>query len=184
MSAPATNSALDKRRTKWVAAGQAVTEAQRALAAVDQQLEANARLRDAAKAELRAAALRRKELDKQLKSLAKQRDALRTDRTDAKREVKKSRRSVKLTEAKFDDALLKDMLLKAKSADLTANATAAAPERNHVATDAPVPTTSTPARATRAPQRRTASTASRRRASAVAPSTPRAATTNGRSAPN
>lgn len=165
--------ALDKRRTKWLAAGQVAAEADGALAVLDQQLAANAAKRAADKAELKAAAKRMVELKREIKSLAKQRDQLSTDRTHAKRGVAKSHRRAKATEARFDRALLKDLLRKAKSADLAANAPAAV--------DRGGPGTQESSSATGTRQRRP-TPASRRRGSPAAPARQRAASANGRSA--
>lgn len=149
---------------KWQAAGQAVTEAERALADLGGRLDANAKQRADAQAELEAMAARAVELEKQLKSLGKEREVLRSGRKRAKRGVKKSRQGLRVTQAKFDKALLKDMLRKARAAESTVPADA-------------------PARTNGAAPRRPAPSATRRRTGAVAPATKRKATANGRSAP-
>jgi len=56
-----------------------------------------------------------------VKALAKQRKQLRADRTGAKRVVKDARSRAKVTEKKFDKALIADLLQKAKTAALAAN---------------------------------------------------------------
>lgn len=112
---------LDKRRSKWLARVQATTAAEAALAALDKDLEANALQCDANKAALAAAITRTAELEKEIKALAKQRKQLRDDRTGAKRLVKDARSRAKVTEKKFDKALIADLLQKAKAAALAAN---------------------------------------------------------------
>jgi chromosome segregation ATPase len=115
------STALDRRRAKWLATSHVATEAEGSLARLNSELEANARQREASKAALESAVQRAAELEKELKGLAKQRERLRADRTRAKRDVKSSRRRAKVTEQRFDKALMKDLLRKAKAADLAAN---------------------------------------------------------------
>lgn len=167
------NPALDKRRAKWLATVQAVAEAKGALAGLDDELEAVARQREASNAALEAAVKRAAELEKELKALAKRRARLRADRSGAKRDVKTARRRSKVTEQKFDKALLVDLLAKAKSADLATNAVPAVRAvGGSRAAGAPTTTGTAPRRAT---------AATRRSAPASAPAR-RAAATNGRSA--
>lgn len=118
---------LDKRRARWVATVQVATSAEEVLAGLDRELEANAVQRAASRAELAAAVARAAELEKEIKALATQRERLRADRQRAKARVKKNRRRVKVTEKKFDKALLADMLRKARTAALATNG--AAPRR-------------------------------------------------------
>jgi chromosome segregation ATPase len=133
---------LDKRRAKWLATVQAATEAEGALAVLDGEIEATGQKRDASKAELAAAIERSAELEKEIKALAKQRKRLRADRERAKRDAKRSRGRAKVAEKKFDRALLKDMLRKARSEALTASAPAAPRARTRtVAKAAPRRTT-------------------------------------------
>jgi chromosome segregation ATPase len=135
-SRTAPSTPLDKRRAKYLATVEAATAAEATLAGVHGELEANAAQRAAAKAELEAALTRAAELEKELKSLAKRRNTLRDDRTDAKRDVKKSRVRVKLAEKKFDRALLVDMLHKAKAAALSSTNDAAPVRRSRPASPA------------------------------------------------
>lgn len=159
---PAT--ALDKRRAKWLTTVQAATAAEDALAQVDRELDANAQQRAAGKAALEAAIARAAELEKEIKALGKERESLRAERSRAKGVVRKARSRARGTEKKFDKALIKDMLRKAKAAALSA--TAPAPVARTRATSA--------AKTTAAPQRR-ATTAARRRTAPVKAASRRAA---------
>lgn len=118
--------ALDKRRAKWLGAQQAVVEAQLALDTVVEQLEAEARQRDVDDAALAEAIQRVADLKKARKASARRRQELRADRQRALRTVKKARQRARAREAKFDSALLADMLRAHKAADLSKNATSAA----------------------------------------------------------
>jgi chromosome segregation ATPase len=162
------STALDRRRSKWLTTMRIATEAEEALARMGKELEANVLRRDASKAALKAAAERSAELEKEIKALAKRREALRTDRTRAKRGVKKARRRAKVTERKFDKALLADMLRKAKSADLATNSGTAVSPRG----------AGNAAKSNGTPPRR-ATSATRRRSDPVVASTRRTAATNG-----
>jgi chromosome segregation ATPase len=113
--------ALDKRRSKWLARVQAAVAAEAALAVLDTDLDANALQCEANRAALAAAITHTAELKKEIKALTKQRKQLRADRTGAKRVVKDARCRAKVTEKKFDKALIADMLQKAKTAALAAN---------------------------------------------------------------
>lgn len=146
-AAKTTDTALDRRRAKWLATVQMATDAESALAELNRDLEATAQRRAASKVELEAAGRRAAELEKEIKALAGQRERLRSDRTRAKRDVKKSRGRAKAAEKKFDRALLKDMLRQARAADL-AKANGTPPPR----------TASTTRRRTAAPTRRTTAT--------------------------
>jgi hypothetical protein len=177
-TAPAT--ALDKRRAKWLATEQIATDAEGSLARVAQDLQANTKQRREAQAALEAAVQRAAELKQELKSLGKEREELRVDRTRGKREVTVSRRRAKSAERRFERALVKDLVAKAKADDLAAHkAPAVVPDRVEPAT--PAAPVSSPASNGTAP-RRTAS-APRRRSAAPAGTTRRpAAAAAGRSA--
>lgn len=155
-AAKTTDTALDRRRAKWLATAQSAAEAESALAELDDDLEATALRREASKLELEAAGKRAASLEKEIKTLAKQRERLRRDRTRAKRDMKKSRSRAKVAEKKFDKALLADILRQARSADL--------------------------AKANGTPRQRATST-TRRRTGQAAATTRRTVATNGRSAP-
>ena len=142
--------ALDRRRTKWLAAEQAAAAAEGAL---DQQLAAVTARRSANKAELEAVVTRQAELAKEIKGLAKERERLRVARKRAERGVQETRRRTKRSEAKFDKALLANLLRKARTADLTANGGAPAKRSAR---------TRTSAAANGTPQRRAASVNGRR----------------------
>lgn len=121
-SASASPTALDKRRRKWLDAQQAASEAAGALALLEQQLDADERQRDTDRADLTAAVARQAELEKAIKTSARQREELRRARKHAARAAKKAGQRAKAAEAKFDKALLADMLQKHKAADLSKNA--------------------------------------------------------------
>jgi chromosome segregation ATPase len=165
---------LDKRRAKWLTTREVVTETEGVLAQLDKKLEANVRQREASKAALEAAVKRAAELEKELKALVKQREQLRAHRTHAKRDVKKSRRRAQVSEQRFDRALLKDLLRKAKSADLATN--------GEKAVRAVTPRSAGSDSKANGTTPRRAAAATRRRSAPVAASTRRPAATNGRSA--
>ena len=121
-STSTSSTALDKRRRKWLDAQQVASEAAGALALLEQQLDAGERQRQTDEADLKAAAARQVELEKAIKTSSRQREELRRARKRAARDAKKAGQRAKAAEAKFDKALLADMVQKHKAADLSKNA--------------------------------------------------------------
>lgn len=113
--------ALDERRGKWQTAHDAATQAEKQLADLGQQLESTVQQRNADEAELRANRDRQAELKKSIKAAAKQRDALRNARKQADRDAARARKRAEAAEAKYEKALLADLLHQQMSRDLSAH---------------------------------------------------------------
>jgi hypothetical protein len=110
---------LDERRNSWRAAKQSEVHAEQRLAEVARQLDANAKQYGEDKAELQATQARLAQLQEALKASAKRRDELRAEQKNADRTAKKARHRAHIAEAKYDSALLEDMLRKQKATDLS-----------------------------------------------------------------
>jgi hypothetical protein len=111
--------ALDQRRGKFQLAQEAATRAENRVTELDRQLEANAAQYRADKAALQEAIDRQSELKKGIKASAKQRDDMREARKSAGHVAEEARRRAHTAEAKYEKALLVDMLREQKSKDLS-----------------------------------------------------------------
>jgi hypothetical protein len=113
------HAALDRPRGEWQAAQEAAARAEHQLSLVVERLEANAERRSADEAALRAAVDQQSELKRAIKTSAEQRETLRKARSKAQREVEEARRRAQTAEARYDEALLVEVLAAQKSKDLS-----------------------------------------------------------------
>ena len=114
------HAALDEPRGKWQAAEEAAVQAENRLSLVLERLEENAERRSADEAALQAAIDRQAELKRALKSAAEQRETLRKARSKAQREAEEARKGAQAAEARYDEALLAEVLAAQKAKDLSA----------------------------------------------------------------
>ena len=169
---------LDRRRDKWQTTQQTLTAAQARIADLDKMLDANAAQRSEHEIALQAALDRQAELKTALKASAKEHDHLRASRKHADRDAGTALHRAQAAEAKYDKALLADMLRQQKTTDLSAHTggtKSPAPRAANRLTDTPTPrrrstpasrqprTTETPT-AARATARRTAASVTARKA--------------------
>jgi hypothetical protein len=115
------HAALDEPRGKWQAAEEAAAQAENQLSLVLQRLEDNAERRSADEAALQAAVDQQAELKRAIKTSAEQRETLRKARSKAQREAEEARKRAQAAEAKYDEALLAEVLAAQKSKDLSAS---------------------------------------------------------------
>lgn len=111
--------ALEQRRGKFQLAQEAANRAESRVTELDRQLEAIAQQYRADKSALQEAIDRRSELKKSIKASAKQRDDMREARKSADHVAEVARRRANAAEAKYEKALLVDMLREQKSKDLS-----------------------------------------------------------------
>lgn len=112
---------LDEPRGTWQAAEEAAAQAENQLSLVLERLEDNAERRSADEAALQAAVDKQAELKRAIKTSAEQRETLRKARSKAQREVEEARKRAQAAEAKYDEALLAEVLAAQKSKDLSAS---------------------------------------------------------------
>jgi hypothetical protein len=86
-----------------------------------ERLETNAERRSADEAALQAAVNQQAELKRAIKTSAEQRETLRKARSKAQREVEETRKRAQAAEAKYDEALLVEVLAAQKNKDLSAS---------------------------------------------------------------
>jgi chromosome segregation ATPase len=115
------HTALDEPRGQWQAAEEAATRAENQLNLVLERLDENAERRTADEAALQAAIDKQAELKRAIKASAEQRDTLRKARSKAQREVEEARKRSQAAEAKYDEALLVEVLAAQKAKDLSAS---------------------------------------------------------------
>jgi chromosome segregation ATPase len=115
------HAALDGPRGKWQAAVEAAAQAENHLSLVLGRLEDNAERRSADEAALRAAVDQQAELKRAIKTSAEQRETLRKARSRAQREAEETRKRAQAAEAKYDEALLAEVLAAQKIKDLSAS---------------------------------------------------------------
>ena len=114
------HTALDEPRGTWQAAADVAAEAENRLALVVERLEDNAERRTADEAALQAAVDQQAELKRAIKTSAEQRETLRKARSKAQREAEDARKRAHVAEAKYDEALLAEVLVAQKKKDLSA----------------------------------------------------------------
>ncbi|MET0703503.1 MAG: hypothetical protein ABWY93_27990 [Mycobacterium sp.] len=112
---------MDEPRGKWQAAQEAAAQAENQLSLVLERLEHNAERRSADEAALQAAIEQQAELKRSIKTSADQRETLRKARSKAQREVEEARKRAQAAEAKYDEALLAEVLAAQKIKDLSAS---------------------------------------------------------------
>jgi hypothetical protein len=115
------HAALDEPRGKWQAAQEAAAQAENQLSLVLKRLEDNAERRSADEAALQAAIDQQAELKRSIKTTAEQRETLRKARSKAQRDAEEARKRAQAAEAKYDEALLAEVLAAQKSKDLSAS---------------------------------------------------------------
>jgi chromosome segregation ATPase len=115
------HAALDEPRGHWQAAEEAATQAEHQLSLVLERLEENAERRTADEAALQAAIDQQAELKRAIKASAEQRETLRKARSKAQREAEEARKRSQAAEAKYDEALLAEVLAAQKAKDLSAS---------------------------------------------------------------
>jgi chromosome segregation ATPase len=115
------HAALDEPRGRWQAAAEEADKAENQLALVLERLEDNAERRSADEAALQAAVEQQAELKRAIKTTAEQRETLRKARSKAQREAEEARKRANAAEAKYDEALLVEVLAAQKSKDLSAS---------------------------------------------------------------
>lgn len=115
------HTALDAPRGAWRAAEEAASQAESQLSLVLERLEDNAHRRSADEAALQAAVDQQAELKRAIKTSADQRDTLRKARSKAQRDAEEARRRATAAEAKYDEALLAEVLAAQKIKDLSAS---------------------------------------------------------------
>jgi hypothetical protein len=115
------HAALDGPRGEWQAAQEAAAQAENQLSLVLGRLEDNAERRSADEAALQAAVDQQAELKRAIKSSAEQRETLRKARSKAQREAQEARKRAQAAEAKYDEALLVEVLAAQKIKDLSAS---------------------------------------------------------------
>jgi hypothetical protein len=114
------HAALDEPRANWQAAQEAAAQAENHLSHVLERLEDNADRRGAEEAALQAAIDQQAESKRAIKTSAEQRETLRKARSKAQREAAEARKRAEAAEAKYDEALLVEVLAAQKSKDLSA----------------------------------------------------------------
>ncbi|CAN5654724.1 hypothetical protein BH09ACT7_BH09ACT7_19590 [soil metagenome] len=115
------HAALDEPRGNWQAAQEAAAQAENQLSLVLQRLVDNAERRSADEAALQAAVDEQAELKRAIKTSAEQREMLRKARSKAQREAEEARKRAQAAEAKYDEALLAEVLAAQKIKDLSAS---------------------------------------------------------------
>ena len=110
---------MDEPRGNWQAAQEASARAESQLSLVLQRLEHNTEQRSADEAALQAAVDQQAELKRAIKTSAEQRETLRKARSKAQREAEEARKRAQAAEAKYDEALLVEVLAAQKIKDLS-----------------------------------------------------------------
>ena len=112
------HAALDGPRGKWQAAEEEAARAESQVSIVLGRLEDNAERRSADEAALQAAVDQQAELRRAIKTSAQQRETLRKARSKAQREAEEAHKRAQAAEAKYDEALLVEVLAAQKNKDL------------------------------------------------------------------
>ncbi|MBJ7386092.1 MAG: hypothetical protein JHC55_16575 [Mycolicibacterium sp.] len=115
------HAALGEPRGQWQAAEEEATRAENQLSLVLERLEDNAARRTADEAALQAAIDQQAELKRAIKASAEQRETLRKARSKAQREAEEARKRSQAAEARYDEALLAEVLAAQKAKDLSAS---------------------------------------------------------------
>ena len=110
---------MDEPRGDWQAAQEESARAESHLSLVLQRLEDNAEQRSADEAALQAAVDQQAELKRSIKTSAEQRETLRKARSKAQREAEEAQKRAQAAEAKYDEALLAEVLAAQKNKDLS-----------------------------------------------------------------
>jgi hypothetical protein len=110
-------SQLERARAKSTKAREALDQARRKVDEIDGQLGRNAARTSQDEAVLRAAEAQVKQLKRALKDASKERQRLLTDRKKATNAVDKAQDKVRSTEAKYDRAVLADLIQREKQQD-------------------------------------------------------------------
>lgn len=113
------HAALDEPRGNWQAALEAAARCENQLSLVLQRLEDNAERRSADEAALQAAIDQQAELKRAIKTTSEQRETLRKARSKAQREAEAARKQAHAAEARYDAALLTEVLAAQKAKDLS-----------------------------------------------------------------
>jgi chromosome segregation ATPase len=165
--------ALDRRRTKMQSAKAAAATAAAAVDALDQRLAANAHQHGGHEADLQTALDRVESLRKSIKTSTRERKQLRIQRKDAGRAAAGAHDRARRAEAKYDTAMLADLLRREKDNDLSAHGEAAEPQATPSQAGAPTPSKAAPtpsaepeATPTQSPATRTAARTTAQRAGA------------------
>ena len=138
---------LDRRRDKAGAAGAAATKAQAAVSDLDRQLETLTSLADQQQQAVRRAAEESDRLKRSIKAAGKRRGELVKERKRAVAKAERARARAASAEAKYDKAVLADLVRREKEKD-RATATAPGKELQPVPERAPaVPARRSPAKA-------------------------------------
>jgi hypothetical protein len=140
---------LDRRRDKAGAAGAAATKAQAAVSDLDRQLETLTSLADQQQQAVRRAAEESDRLKRSIKAAGKRRGELVKERKRAVAKAERARARAASAEAKYDKAVLADLVRREKEKD-RATATAPGKELQPVPERAPA----VPERAPAVPARR------------------------------
>src|SRR5882757_11146935 len=120
---------LTRRREKMQVARSAAAAATAKLTDLEGQLAALTRLRRQQKAALREAKSQQSVLERAVKASTRQRGALRESRKDARKAAAKAQRRAHEVEARYDRAVLADMVHREKQTDLSTHATSGAVAR-------------------------------------------------------
>ncbi|WP_028937395.1 hypothetical protein [Pseudonocardia spinosispora] len=115
-------STLDRRRETLLARTSAADESATKLSTLEEELRATSQRKRDDEASLSEALIRIAELKKAIKSAEKRRTKLRSARKDARQDHTEARRRAEVAEAKYDRAVLADLLRREKDRDLAAHA--------------------------------------------------------------
>jgi hypothetical protein len=153
-----TPSTLDRRREKMQTTKAAAGNTAASVESLDQQLESNATRRTGHEADLQATLDKVAGLKKSIKAAAKEHDRLRAARKDARRVATRMRHRADQAEARYDAAVLADMLRREKDHDLSVH-NGAASDSTASDSSASEPTASEPTPAPTRPRSTRATTA-------------------------
>jgi chromosome segregation ATPase len=120
---------LTRRREKMQVARATAVAASAKLTDLEGQLESLTRLRRQQKAALREARNQQGVLERGLKASTRQRGSLRESRKDARKAAAKAQRRADKVEARYDRAVLADMVHREKQTDLSTNTSSGAVAR-------------------------------------------------------
>jgi len=169
-SGPKISATLDRRRNALHASRSAAEATGAKVASLDEALDSNAMRRSEYEANLQVALDRVAGLKKTIKASKQERSKLRTARKAARQADAKARQRADTSEAKYDRAVLADMLRREKDRDLSVHAEppATAPTAAAAPTAATAPTAAAAPTATAAPMASSAPTATAVNAKAAA----------------
>lgn len=131
---------LTRRRSKLQTAKSTAAAATTNLRNLEAKLESLSLRRRQRKAALREAKSRQGALEKAIKASDKQRKALRESVKDASKAAAKAERNAHEVEAKYDRAVLSDLVRREKRSDLSTHPASGAAAGTHAALDEPPPT--------------------------------------------